>query len=274
MDHILTAKIYQFLKLENPTEEQIIEGATLLLKCNPSRERGIYNTAMRRPRATLPWIRTDLKKYYDIRQRGLTTQEVERFNSETVSLVEQTLSQVPSTVERDSEDALAVPILGVRGLRDDHDQLPEDIRQLWEKNAERWKKMRQMHFQLAQMIARPDYAPCDGNELCYALRQTDTDLRNDYEIYDSFVVESATPPADGADGIDSFAENVKTIQSCRTAISRGLSRKKAHYDASLKRMQDAVNTLFALKQTIKPETIGRLKELGIAIPEAMDNAEG
>lgn len=277
MDQILTAKIYNFLQLEKPTETQIIEGATLLLQCNPNRERGIYNTAMRRPKAALPWIRTDLKKYYDIRQRGLTTPEVEKFNSETVSRVEQTLSMVPSGVAQEGDDAPVVPALGTRGMREDHDQLPPEVQAIWESNAERWKKMARLHFQLSQMIAKPDYAPCDGNELCYQLRQVDDDLRNDYEIYDTYdVVKSvvSSKPDAAADNVDVFTDNVKTIQNARTAISRGLGRKTPHTEESLRKLQDAVNTLFALKQTIKPETTEKLKAVGISIPQTEADAEG
>ncbi len=273
MDHILTAKIYNFLQVENPTEEQIIEGATLLLKCNPNRERGIYNTALIRPKATLPWIRTDLKKYYDIRQRGLTTEDVERFNKETVTLVEESLSQVPaSVVGQDSDDKPLVPQMNIRGMREDHEKLPEEVQELWERNAERWKKMRQMHAQLAQMIVRPDYEPCDGNELCYMLRQADTELRNDYAIYDSFVL---TPETEGkqtaADSVVIFTDNVRTIQKARTVISRGLKRKTAHTDESLGKIQDAVNALSAMKQTVKAETVEKLKNMGIAVPENLAN---
>ena len=281
MDQILTAKIYNFLQLKEPTEAQIIEGATLLLQCNPNRERGIYNSAMRRPKAMLPWIRTDLKKYYDIRQRGLMTSEVEKFNNETVALVEETLSLAPDSIEQEGEDgAPAVHIIGTRGIRDDHDQLPEDIKAIWERNAEWWKKMSRLHLQLAQMIAKPDYAPCDGNELCYQLRQMDTDLRNDYQIYDSYVIDSDTTDGSSAgddnqtDRVDVFTDNVKTIQNARTAISRGLGRKTPHTEDSLKKLQDAVNTLFALKQTIKPETVEKLKAVGVSIPQTEDNAEG
>lgn len=277
MDQILTAKIYNFLQLEKPTEAQIIEGATLLLQCNPNRERGIYNSAMRRPKALLPWIRTDLKKYYDIRQRGLTTPEVEKFNNETVTLVEETLSKVPEGMAQEAEDgAPAVHLIGTRGIRDDHEQLPEEIKAIWERNAERWKKMSRLHFQLAQMIEKPDYAPCDGNELCYQLRMMDTELRNDYQIYDAYDAKPATavvdPPA-GKDNVDKFAENLKIITSARTAISRGLARKTQD-EASRKKIQDAVNTLFALKQVIKPVTIEKLKAIDIAIPESGDDAEG
>ena len=281
MDHILTANIFNFLQLKDPTEEQIIEGATLLLKCNPNRERGIYNSAMRRPKAMLPWIRTDLKKYYEIRQRGLTMPEVEQFNNETISLVDQTLSQRPETVEDEQpmadDTTPSVPLLGIRGLREDHEQLPDDIKAIWERNAERWKKMRQLRFQLAQMIEKPDYAPCDGNELCYMLRKVDTDMRNDYEIYDSFVITpeaTGTPVQNAKDKVDAFTDNVKTIQSARTTISRGLGRKSAHTEESLKKVQDAVNTLFAMKQTIKPETVEKLKAIGISVPNSEADAKG
>ena len=269
MDQILTAKIHNFLQLKNPTEAQIIEGATLLLQCNPNRERGIYNNALRRPKATLPWIRTDLKKYYDIRQRGLTTPEVEKFNNETVKRVEQTLSLVPSGVAQPGGDAPIVPALGTRGMRADHDQLPPEVQAIWERNAERWQKMGRLHFQLAQMIAKPGYAPCDGNELCYQLRQVDDDLRNDYEIYDTYdVVNTVVSSNSNAtqDSVEVFTDNVKTIQNARTAISRGLSRKTPHTEDSLQKLQNAVNTLFALKQAIKPETIEKLKTLNISIP--------
>lgn len=270
MDQILTAKIHNFLQLKNPTEAQIIEGATLLLQCNPNRERGIYNNALRRPRATLPWIRTDLKKYYDIRQRGLTTPEVENFNNETVKRVEQTLSLVPSGVAQPGGDAPIVPVLGTRGMRADHDQLPPEVQAIWERNAERWQKMGRLHFQLAQMIAKPGYAPCDGNELCYQLRQVDDDLRNDYEIYDTYDVVNTVVSSNSdatQDSVEVFTDNVKTIQNARTAISRGLGRKTPHTEDSLQKLQNAVNTLFALKQAIKSETIEKLKAIGVSIPE-------
>lgn len=267
MDHILTAKIHNFLQLAKPTEEQIREGATLLLQCNPNRERGIYNTAMRRPAAALPWVRADLKKYYKIRMRGLTTPEVEKFNSETVKRVEQTLSQVPSGMAQEGGDAPVVPVLGTRGIREDHYRLPPEIQAIWDRNAERWKKMGRLHFQLAQMIAKPGYAPCDGNELCFQLRKIDDDLRNDYDIYDSYVVkEDIDTASDSSDKLEAFTDNVRTIQNARTTISRSLSRKTPHTEASLQKLQDAVNTLFTLKQNIKAETAEKLTALGISVP--------
>lgn len=105
-------------------------------------------------------------------------------------------------------------------------------------------------------------------------------LRNDYQIYDSYAIESATPDAGTSnddskgDSVDVFTDNVKTIQNARTAISRGLGRKTPHTEESLQKLQEAVNTLFALKQTIKPETMDKLKAIGISIPQTGTDAEG
>jgi len=265
MDNILTTQIQQFLQLEKPTEEQIREGATLLLRCNPQRERAIYNSAMTRPKSMLPWIKADLKKYLGIRQRGLTTPQVEKFNQETIAAVKQTLSNVPVTVEQDSGETPLIPQLGIRGLRPDHDQLPENIQALFSRNTERWKSMRKLHTQLAQMIARPGYAACDGNEICYQLRQLDTALRNDYEAYDSFVIDDKKPSA-SADRVDVFTDNVKTIQTARAAVSRGIARKTPHTKESFEKLENAVKALVALKQKLKPATVEKLAAIGITIP--------
>lgn len=275
MDHILTARIGNFLQLKNPTYEQIIEGATLLLKCNPARERAIYNTAIKRPKTALPWIRADLKKYYNIRKRGLSASEVEKYNKETLTQVDETLSVIPATVKKEdgAEYVPLIPELGVRGKRKDHDKLPPEIQAIWERNAERYKQMRKLRAQLAQMIAKPNYAPCDGNELCYQLRTLDTEQRNDYQTYDTFVVETKKKSTvSAADPVDAFTDNMKVIQNARTTVSRGINRKTAHTDASLKKLQDAVNTLIALKQTLKDETVKKLVSLGVAVPNVSANA--
>lgn len=269
MEKTIAIKIEQFLKIENPSDEQIKEAATLLLRCNPAKERCIYNTAMRRPKGTLSWVRTDLKKYLDIHKRGLERSQVADFNNKVLVKVRETLAVIPDDVEKEKKPS--VPILGVRGKRADHDELPDDIKDIWSRNGERWKKMRQLHAQLAVLIAQPDYSPCDGNEICFQLRTADTALRNDYHRYDTYKA-SAAGEEEEKDTMEVFTDNVKTIQNARTIISRGLSRKSAHTDESLTKVQDAVNTLYALKQVIKPETIEKLKAIGVVIPNTPADA--
>lgn len=257
MDQIFTNRIGAFLQLKNPTDEQIKSAATMLLQCNPSRERGIYNSAMIRPQAMLPWIRTDLKKYYAIRMKGLTLDKVPGYNAAAVKVVRETLSFRPEDVE--SEKAPQVPVLGVRGRRADHDKLPESVQALWDKNSDRWKTIRQLHNQLLVMVSKPGYQACDGNELCYTLSEADKQLRKDYQKYDTYVVGDGNH-----DSVDAFTDNVKIIGSARTAISRGLQRK-TQTDESRKKIQSAVDTLKSLGQVIKPATVEKIKVIGVNV---------
>ncbi len=281
MDRILIEQIRVFLQKQNPTDEEIRQGATLLLRMNPSRERGIYNSAMARPKAMLPWIRTDLKKYFDIRQRGLETEQVEKYNRETLEIVRETLEKAPEGEdENGTEDEspaespaqCTIPVLGIRGKRADHDQLPADIQELWEENIRRWRKMRALHAQLALMMNRPGYAACDGNELCYQLRQLDEQVRQAYLAYDEFKADDGqAKEPEKKDEVEAFTDNVKTIQNARTAITRVLQLEHPSED-KLKKLQEAVNTLLALHQTFKPEQVERLKAVGIVFPEAGGDA--
>lgn len=235
----------------------------MLLQVSPH-SRGIYNSAMIRPKSMLPWIRTDLKKHYDIRMRGLTPGTTGAYNDETVRQVKATLSQRPEDVEE--EKAPQVPELGVRGKRADHDQLPDTIKALWEQNSERWKKIRQLHNQLLVMVEKPGYQACDGNELCHTLREADTQLRKAYAEYDSYVIIPAhAEGGEKKDSVDEFTDNMKAIQNARTIITRGLQRKTQTPD-SLKKISDAVNTLVALKQVLRPVTVGKLEAIGIKVP--------
>lgn len=263
MNQNFTEKIGAFLRKKAPTDQEIIEAAKLLLQCDPNRERGIYNSALRRPQAMLPWIRTDLTKYYNIRMKGHEKSDVDAYNQDTVKLVKETLSVAP--VEVDPEATPQIPVLNTRGKRPDHDKLPEDIQKLWDENVHLWKGIRQMHNELMLMVVKPGYQACDGNELCHVLRETDTKLRENFKRYDTYVI---TPDSgqknEKKDSVDVFTDNLKTVANARTAITRGLGRKTQD-EKSLKKIQDAVDTLTALKQKLMPATIKKLVAIGIKV---------
>lgn len=266
MNNIIAEQIGRFLNNDNPSDQEIMDAARLLLQCDPARSRGIYNSAMVRPKSMLPWVRSDLKKFYDIHKKGLKTkEEVFLFNNETVTLVRETLSKRPDGVR--AEEIPFVPVTGVRGKRADHDKLPENIQACWDRNTERWKKIRQLHAQLAQMIARPGYQSCDGNELCHILREADKELRSDYKKYDTYVLGASKKGGAKKDSVDKFTESMKTIQNARTAITRALQRKN-HTKEQLEALQQSVDTLVSLHQKITEKTITRLKAIGITVPDA------
>lgn len=265
MDNNLTMRMGAFLKKEQPTDKEIIDAAEILLQLDPGRERGIYNSACQRPQSLLPWVRADLQKFYKIRMDGITNAEVGQYVDETEKVVIEDLQQKPEGIE-----SVAIPdnpaIVSVRGKRADHDSLPDDIKALWEDNAKRWQKMRELHNQLALMVAKPGYQKCDGYELCYTLRQTDNALRSAYKQYDEYKEpDHPETPEEKAQRI------VKEVGAARTCISRTLA-KETLADKDVDKLQEAVNTLIENKANIKPETIEKLKAAGVNISE--DNEQG
>lgn len=252
MNKVITEKIRLFLALEKPTDEEIKDAAFTLLQVGGEGERHIYNSAQRRPQALLPWIRTDLRKFLSIRNRGLERSQVPSYNARAVRNVRETLSRRPETVEEERNPLVAVT--SVLGKRADHDSLPERIRQLWDLNAERWKKIRQLHAQLQTMISKPGYQACDGNELCHTLLEADTEMRRDYERYDSWKDGGNIPKGDD--------DPVKLVQKARTALSRALSRKRQD-DGSLARIRESLSVLKENGAEIKETTRQKLSAIGI-----------
>lgn len=260
MDTKITKKLKDFLEIKSPSDEQIKDAALVLLRINPAKERPLYNSVMKRPQAYLEWVQTEAKKFYDIRTHGMEVFEVAAFNKKALADSAESLSKVPEEV---AKELGKVPELNILGKRQDHDTLPESIQAIWEKNSDRWRKMRSLRAQLQIMVSQPNYQPCDGEELAYQLKQLDTALRNDYSIYDNF---DASKGNSKPDSIDGYTDNVKTVQNARTQINR-LLKKEELSEKELLSLQDAVNTLVALKQSFKPVTIERLKKAGVAIPE-------
>ena len=251
-----------FLRKEKPTDQEIKDAATMLLQLEPQRARGLYNMALKRPQAVLPWISTDLKKHYSIRMRGLTKEQVEPYNREILKKVDIQLSVRPEGVPKNKANTVVLE-KSVRKRRDDHDILPEPIKKLWEQNAERWKKMRQYRQQLAIMIERPDYQPCDGNELCNVLCEAENDLVKNYEKYDNY--STGDKPEE-----KTYWDNAKAVTNARSCITRNL-KADPMTDKHRQKLQDAVNTLVSLKQVLLPATIEKLKAAGITVP---DDAKG
>lgn len=256
MNQTFISKIQSFLQIEKPTDNQVKDAAQMLLQIDPGRSRAIYNSAQRRPQAMLPWIRADLKKHLDIRLRGLERHEVTAYNQKAVAKVDDTLSRRPESAP--AEKTPVVPVISVIGKRQDHDSLPENIKILWDKNHDRWMKMRQLRAQLQAMIATPGYQACDGNELCHTLLEADTALRADYQRYDSY---------QSGEGGGCTSDNVKAAQSARTTITRALQRKK-HTEKQIEDLQGAVNVLYRLGGTQKEATVRKLQALGISVPDA------
>lgn len=169
--------ISEWLNIENPTEAQILEGADLLRQILPNRK-GLYNTIVRRPQTSLPLLTQLLRRHAVHLAVGLDIEGVAQMDAEVRATV-----TVGISVIKDEPPTLPdgdTPSRG-RGLRPDHDQLPEKIQALWTKNAERWKKMQSLRNTCLGLSQ-----PCDRFELLKELKDNWYAYKKDMKKYDDF----------------------------------------------------------------------------------------
>lgn len=155
-DITFTNKVKAWFDSEH-TDDNIREGAMLLLQITNNRH--LYQQIMMRPQHNLKKLQYELNKHLKYRMKGLSLDEVRKFD-EVVTPVLQ--AAVDKAEQADIEAAADIPHLPVteaeitdsigpsaiiaRGKRADHDQLPENIQQIWDANAALWKKIKE-HFE-------------------------------------------------------------------------------------------------------------------------------
>ena len=280
MDHKFTEQLKAYLDL--PEEERSIEvGANLLLRLDLNKNR--YNTFIRH--SNIPIYRQSLfahlQKHLRIRLDGFTVEEVARMEPVAVAAAK--------AVDKVAVVNEAGDVVGHKGKRADHDQLPEMARLQYQENLAIMNKMRRLRTELD--IKRQQGAmPCDLYELLKQLLSLDVQRLKNWADYDAAVPippvkdEPATPeagtaasesgdaPADTAES--SAADAAKEMGSARTYISRNLDTleelgkdetKQVEFANKKKAMQARYARLVELGGNVKEETAARLKALGITV---------
>ena len=152
MDHELTRKIQAWVESPAPARS-VPDGALLLLQLN--RNQWLYRSACISPNLYNELIENELRKYLRIRLDGLTQAEVARLEP---------------VVKEAAHGSLEAHAARYEGKRDDHDSLPAEIRALYERNGELYKKMKQTYNHLLTMEGD---TPCDRYEYIQVLRRLD-----------------------------------------------------------------------------------------------------
>lgn len=253
MDHKFTEKIRTWL--DTPVEKRNIdEGATLLLQLN--RNRILHQNIIRRREKMMPKLEYELKKHLRIRDDGKTLHEVVAMERVIMPAVEQ---------------LVAKPEAEHAGKRADHDELPEDIQQLWDGNFERYTKIKALFEELKAM---EKMQPCDRYEKLKLLDEAEKAYREALAAYDGYVKEKILPEdTDGKEGeqpIDA-AELATQIGNARKYISEGKGKLKKLIDegkeekvASLRtKIVERVRTIQQAGAPISDDTLAELSELGI-----------
>lgn len=284
LDTEFTSRLQTWLNTP-PEKRDIGEGAKMYLQL--TRNQALYNTVMRKPDKFHKKLEYELRKLLKIRLDKLTMADVARLESEIMPKAAETVGEsMVLSVDDELPEGMTA-----RGKRMDHASLPENIRELWDSNGERYKKIVLLFNELKGMS---DSAPCDRYEKLKILAELDRIYRHNLELYDNYVaadadsrscgsseslrpdfpsVQAGTPSDSPASTLDSAsaADVARKINAARKLIS---SNKKvlAKMDASdpmllrvRDKIQEAVDTVRTLGGSFADRQKTELVSLGITL---------
>lgn len=269
MDKAFTQDIADWL--ETPREERDVrKGAELLLRINGNRH--IYQLAMIRPETAHNHVEADLKKFLQIRLDGHTMESVRQMDSELIPKVQ----NIITTRQDESEDAPeetddTAP--AHRGKRSDHNELPEEIRAIYERGGELFEKIKQIFTELQQMENAP---ACDRYEKLKVLKPLVKEYTDGWERYDNY--NSDMSQEEAVEAVDEAPEpgnEVKRVGAARKFISTHVAKLETLLQAETideaevenERRQIAERMVFIAETggSFKPDFAQRIHALGVDI---------
>lgn len=269
MDKAFTQDIADWL--ETPREERDVrKGAELLLRINGNRH--IYQLAMIRPETAHNHVEADLKKFLQIRLDGHTMESVRQMDSELIPKVQ----NIITTRQDESEDAPeetddTAP--AHRGKRSDHNELPEEIRAIYERGGELFEKIKQIFTELQQMENAP---ACDRYEKLKVLKPLVKEYTDGWERYDNY--NSDMSQEEAVEAVDEAPEpgnEVKRVGAARKFISTHVAKLETLLQAETideaevenERRQIAERIAFIAETggSFKPDFAQRINALGVDI---------
>lgn len=249
--------------LDSPREQRdLAQGALMLLRLN--RNRFLHAHIIRHYDEER--LEKELTKHLRIRLKGLTQRQVAEMEQREMPRIKRTIEQGgPAGSEEEDGDKPTTH----RGKRADHDNLPEDVQAIYEKNGDIFRKMKQIFETLKKM---ENDQPCDRHEYLSILVSLDEQYRENWAEYDSWQPSDATEE-EPKNPQDSPA-TAKQISAARKYLS--LNRQKlaaltgeAH-DVLLAKMQRRVDLILSAGESFDPTYQAELAELGLTFA-AMDD---
>lgn len=262
MDEKLTLQIQAYLNTPS-AERDVLQGATLLLKLN--RNRILFQNACRRPDKFADKIEYELKKHLSIRLDRKTVADVVRMNKTVVPDAAKIIDDGAPVLSSDDDN---VPQEGkvARGMRKDHEQLPDEIKALWTECADLWFKIKETFEQLKGMEDAP---ACDRYEYLQVLDEADKKYRSNMKRYDKYVLGT---PVDSTpeDAPTDPAEIAKKVNAARKYLSdnkKKLAELKdtdaEKYAKLLTKVQERYDWLIASGNTVDDSQVSELVALGL-----------
>lgn len=241
--------------LDSPREQRdLAQGALMLLRLN--RNRFLHAHIVRHHDEER--LEKELTKHLRIRLKGLTQRQVAEMEQREMPRIQRTIEQgCPATSSEEDGDKPSPH----RGKRADHDNLPDEVQAIYEKNGEVFRKMKQLYETLKKM---ENDQPCDRHEYLSILVSLDEQYRENWAEYDSWQPSDATEEEPKQNGSPATA---KQISAARKYLS--LNRPKlaaltgeAH-DILLAKMQRRVDLILSAGESFDPTYQAELAELDL-----------
>lgn len=155
-----------------------------------------------------------------------------------------------------------------KGKREDHDQLPDKVKALYEENLILYPKLRSLQEKL-KLMSNDAHTPADRIEVLLEFDATDDHIMSNWEKYDTW---KEGQEDDGTEGDKTAGKlTVQEVQSHRAYLSRAISgiaqkMSKGETEAAEAQIKEAQRRYIELindGQTISPRMIEKLIEVGI-----------
>lgn len=295
IDPKFTKEIQDWL---NDEKHDAVTGADLLIRVNPRNVsyRRWHSLAIMRPKNILPKIERELKIHLKYRLDGLTLQEVNRLDKDIIPQVEKVLAEgipaqptdvlvsdengtpvVPASVILNPEDETdAQVIVKQLGRRADHDQLPDDIKALWDNNGTLYKDMKAVFEELKSMENLPSCQRYDKLQLLDAM---DKRYMAQMQQYDEYVINGQENTKTVDNSSDDTSVEAKDVTTARSYISKNKDKLASLQQASLAegatdkdrsafknllvKMQQRVDVLVAANAAITDDMRQSLESIGL-----------
>lgn len=272
IDEKITKELQQWLDKKSRTEDEIREGAMILLRLN--RNQALYQNVMLRPKRLEATLEHELRKFLPIRQRNQTLSEIEENAKAVYAELKPAIENEPKENSEKEDSEKDLPAHG--GKRQDHELLPENIRNIWQQNAERWKKIKEL-YNTCQSLEQP----CDLAESLQVLKETWYKYKSEFERYDNYILSKNDESSASEETPSQIA---KEISNAKSYISKALKDDKLltlkesalaenadekamkSYRTLLDNVQQRVDLLIETKQTIGEEIRNKLKAGGVTFP--------
>lgn len=297
IDPKFTEQIARWLDSEHTTREQIEAGAQLLLSLN--RDHAMFQRIMHRPERMLSFLEYKLRRFLQIRKDGQTIRDVIKLDNEITPHLQAVINSEPIPVEGGAE---LLPVeqpaekdggneMYVRkGIRPDHDQLPDNIKAIWPANAERWKKIKEA-FETCKSLTEP----CDRYEYLKVLKDTWYKYKQEMARYDDYrLTDDKGSDADGAaDQTQTLTpEQEKELGNADSYISKNMPQmqqlvaaakeedfseeQKKQLESLRKRIQQRVDVLLKYGRTLTDERREQLLQcdIKVTLETTVENEQG